>query len=86
MAKLFAEIGTELTPAENEWHAKMISDKGRSRPQYKASEACGKVCYPTESEARTVANTRKRNGAGRLRAYLCPKCAAFHLTSYISKL
>jgi len=50
-------------------------------------DAHGKQCFASEGAARAVAVNRMRKsaGTGKLRAYLCPDCHQFHLSSSFRK-
>jgi hypothetical protein len=47
----------------------------------KSKYRCGKVFYPTRERAMKVAGRRQHEDAGYLRAYHCPECGGWHLTS-----
>jgi hypothetical protein len=75
------------------WRAGYASpgeEKARKRAEAHAAakEACEKVTWPTEQEARQalldakIAKGLKRNSRRReQRAYWCPRCQGWHLTS-----
>ena len=92
---LFAEIGLDAIPEGDSISRmdaiSMLEDAGHSleiqAPHAAAeiSETCGKACYRTRNEARSVIKHRKAKGSGPLREYHCPECGLYHITSYILK-
>ena len=81
LGAIFAEIGSDLTPAANLQDALLVARPEEGLTRYEKSETCGKTMYPTESEARGAAKARKRKGGGFLRVYFCRDCHSYHLTS-----
>ena len=84
MNQLFREIGAgEEIAIASLREARLACNGQQEYAQCRFSEACQKVIYPSEAYAEKVATSRRRKGAGKLRAYRCDPCHGFHLTSYI---
>lgn len=56
---------------------------GVERVERERCPETGKTCFSSESQAAAAINNRLRKGAntGKLRAYRCPDCNQFHMSS-----
>lgn len=71
---------------EAEWHRSMEGDEPEPVGLGRCSTA-GKVCFTSESQAKTAAKRRLKKGsnAAAFRAYVCPDCSKWHLSSQMKR-
>jgi hypothetical protein len=86
--RLFELLGTpNESPPVNLEEARMLAEMEGSpverRVGVRLDNECMKVCFSSESQAKSGAKHRLNSSAnvGKLRAYFCDTCKSWHLTS-----
>ena len=86
--RLFELLGaTDEAPPANLEEARMLAEMAGSpvhvRQGVRLDNDCMKVCFSSEAQAKSAARRRVSisSNVGKLRAYFCDTCKAWHMTS-----